>query len=92
MKTELPILTEDLKECCFEMCKDLKVLKDRLRGLIENHPAMTAISNPGSLYLTPDNPLRNAYRSYGALEDARMRLGKVVQALDGGKSVYKKVN
>ncbi len=33
----------------------------------------------------------NIMLAYRHLEDARMRLGKVIQAHDGGKSVYDKV-
>lgn len=32
----------------------------------------------------------NIMLSYRHLEDARMRLGKVLQALEGGKSIYDK--
>jgi hypothetical protein len=34
--------------------------------------------------------IANVMLSYRHLEDARMRLGKVIQALDGGVSVYNK--
>lgn len=33
--------------------------------------------------------MANVMLSFRHLEDARMRLGKAIQALDGGKSVYK---
>lgn len=34
--------------------------------------------------------IANIMLAYRHLEDARMRLGKVIQAKDGGKSVYNK--
>lgn len=34
--------------------------------------------------------IANVMLAYRALEDARMRLGKVIQAADGGKSIYDK--
>lgn len=39
---------------------------------------------------TPAEALNNVMLAYRHLEDASMRLGKVLQALDGGVSVYDK--
>jgi len=76
---------EDLKERCFEMREDIEVVKGRLMGLITNHPAA------GAIFARRTSETReNLILSYRLLEDAFMRLGKVVQALDGGKSVYKR--
>lgn len=36
----------------------------------------------------PGEMLANIMLAYRHLEDARMRIGKIFQALDGGKSVY----
>jgi hypothetical protein len=40
--------------------------------------------------LTPSEALANVMLAYRHLEDASMRLGKAIQALDGGTSVYDK--
>ena len=91
-KTKDPAL-EDLKECCYEMRKDLLVLVDHLAGLIENHPAMmTGVTvAPGEWRgRNPNNARSHAVLGFRALEDARMRLGKVVQMLDGGKSILER--
>ncbi len=55
-----------------------------MAGLIGNHPAMVLSRSPRS----PNNALANAWLAFRAFEDAHMRMGKVVQVLDGGKSVY----
>jgi len=81
----------DLKECCFEMRDELLTMINRLGGLIVNHPAMMAGINTETKKVTPigpDNALRNALLSYQGLEDALMRLGKVVEVLDDGQSKY----
>ena len=40
--------------------------------------------------IAPDEAIANIMLAYRHLEDASMRLGKVIQALDGGVSVYDK--
>ena len=89
-KTKSPS-AEDLKECCFEMQKELEVMAGRLAGLIENHPAMLTgmtVKHDEVVSRSPNTALSNAWRAFRVIEDAGMRLGKVVQILDGGKSVY----
>jgi hypothetical protein len=41
-------------------------------------------------FLTNGEAIANVMLAYRHLEDASMRLGKVIQALDGGVSVYDK--
>lgn len=70
-------MDEDLKDACF-----------RLRGLIEDvkldvFPLRTHKDAAGEAGA-------NITLAYRHLEDARMRLGKAVQALDGGTSCYPK--
>ena len=79
--------TAELKEICFAWRKDIGLLKRRIKEVIENHPHCRLTYEPRIMnreYETLDNMVI-AYRK---LEDARMRLGKVVQALDGSTSVY----
>jgi hypothetical protein len=40
--------------------------------------------------IAPEEAIANIMLAYRHLEDASMRLGKVIQALDGGVSVYDK--
>ena len=40
--------------------------------------------------IAPSEAIANIMLAYRHLEDASMRLGKVIQALDGGVSVYDK--
>ena len=41
-------------------------------------------------FLTNNEAIANVMLAYRHLEDASMRLGKVIQAVDGGVSVYDK--
>jgi hypothetical protein len=41
-------------------------------------------------FLTNSDAIANVMLAYRHLEDASMRLGKVIQAVDGGVSVYDK--
>ena len=61
---------------CEALRRELKPIAERIRGLVGNEPNGEAIAN-----------VMLAYRH---LEDASMRLGKAIQALDGGVSVYDK--
>lgn len=81
----MPTDVEDLKKCCFQMREELLVMVGRLAGLIEDHPAMTARATTGR---DPNNPTSHAWLAFRHLEDADMRLDKVVQMLEGGKSCY----
>ena len=65
----------DLKEQCFQMREALLPF-ERMRAL------------PVAFPDAPAEAKANLMLAFRHLEDCRMRLGKVVQALDGGKSVY----
>jgi hypothetical protein len=67
------------KEACEELRRALKVQAEevgRLRG--DHDPAQS-----GEI-------ISNVVLAYRHLEDASMRLGKAIQAIDGGVSVYDK--
>jgi hypothetical protein len=51
---------------------------------------MPVIDHPASNVSDPSEVRANIMLAYRHLEDARMRLGKVIQAADGGVSVYDK--
>jgi hypothetical protein len=59
---------------CEAFRRELKPLAERVR----------AMANPAFL----DEATANVMLAYRHLEDASMRLGKAIQALDGGTSVY----
>lgn len=65
----------DWKESCFQVREGIEMVKDVVQCMRENQcPVGEAAAN-----------ITLAYRH---LEDARMRIGKAVQALDGGESCY----
>ncbi|HUV64215.1 MAG TPA: hypothetical protein VMW24_09965 [Sedimentisphaerales bacterium] len=66
----------DLKEFCFQCREEIQVITARIQRLRDDKVDM-----PGDIGA-------NITLAYRHLEDARMRLGKAVQALDGGTSCY----
>jgi len=71
--------TAELKEKCFEGRKAIEECKDRIDALRKSC---------GENQTFPDEAVPNILLAYRHLEDARMRLGKAIQALDGGTSCY----
>jgi len=69
------------KEDCEALRRDIKAIADRVWEL--RRPPMGGLGEPSEAYA-------NATIAYRKLEDASMRLGKAIQALDGGVSVYDK--
>jgi hypothetical protein len=63
-------------------CEDLR------REIKATAEKLWALRAPG--YDAPPEAYANATLAYRHLEDASMRLGKAIQALDGGISVYDK--
>lgn len=74
------------KEDCFDLRGTIDVIKLNVKIL----KADSAINIKGSTDHPIDLPeiLANLQLAYRHLEDARMRLGKAVQAYDGGESCY----
>ncbi len=68
----------ELKEKCFESRKEIETCKDRLNTIRKDCEGQAF----------PDDTVPNIILAYRHLEDARMRLGKAIQALDGGTSCY----
>lgn len=64
------------KTDCEALRREIKVIADRLNSLRYQEG--------------PGEALANATLAYRHLEDASMRLGKAIQVLDGGISVYDK--
>ncbi len=78
---ELPI-----KERCFELRMRVEDLKRGTKRLLQHG----IFRIPPATNEQHSEMKANIMLAYRHLEDARMRLGKVVQAYDGGKSVYPK--
>jgi hypothetical protein len=66
---------------CEAMRREIKVIAERAWQL--RRPPMGGYGEPSEAYA-------NVTIAYRHLEDAAMRLGKAIQALDGGISVYDK--
>jgi hypothetical protein len=81
----------DVKTVCETLRAQTGSLAKEARGLAE---ACKVATVPGATTNTPEldrgEMIANAMLAYRHLEDARMRLGKVIQAYDGGVSVYDK--
>ncbi len=73
-------------ECCFQPREALKSIGAQIKALM-NHPD----ANPSIMdnhKLDVGEMKANIMLAYRHIEDARMRLGKAVQAYDGGTSCY----
>lgn len=68
-----------------ELRKQIGEIGEKVRSLMKHSAANPQISSPSS----NDGEMKaNIMLSFRHLEDARMRLGKAIQAYDGGVSVY----
>ena len=67
---------------CEQLRREIKVIADKL-GVLARPSQPYDPSAPAEAYA-------NATLAYRHLEDVSMRLGKAIQALDGGISVYDK--
>ena len=76
----------EIKDQCFEVRAEIEEMKKQVFHLMKHNTFKSEQSSENQ-----HGEMRaNIMLAYRHLEDARMRLGKVVQAHDGGKSVYKK--
>ena len=90
LPTEAEIMKPvDFKEGCFGMRGDIELIKSAVKNWME-HPDLLNADGKGSPLSQKGEMIANLKLAYRHLEDARMRLGKVVQAYDGGKSCYPK--
>jgi hypothetical protein len=69
---------------CEGLRREIKTVADKLMAL------KSIDFGPNADGIPPAEALANATLAYRHLEDASMRLGKAIQALDGGISVYDK--
>jgi hypothetical protein len=77
----------DFKEGCFGMRSDIELVKSKCKNWME-HPEILSRENSRKPLNKKAEMIANLKLAYRHLEDARMRLGKAVQAYDGGKSCY----
>jgi hypothetical protein len=93
-QTEEEIMTPvNFKEGCFGMRSDIELIKAKCKNWL-GHPEIIGkpedfgeLANYKKLEGMAEAQ-QNIMLAYRHLEDARMRLGKAVQAYDGGKSIY----
>lgn len=80
---------DDIKASCNFLRTQIKDIGDGVKDLKDNAVA-TASSSSSEQLLNIDTgeAVANIQLAFRHLEDARMRLGKCIQAIDGGKSVY----
>ncbi len=74
----------NIKDLCFREREKIEELKKQVFALQQHD----TFGNEQSSQYQHSEMKANIMLAYRHLEDARMRLGKVVQAYDGGKSVY----
>ena len=81
--TESPFI-----ELCSMRRKEIKEIAQRVLYL-KSHSSLSEKGTESYLGQRPEE-IENIMLAYRHLEDAAMRLGKVIQAADGGTSVYDK--
>jgi hypothetical protein len=79
--------TIDFPDACYGLREELKAIAPRVL-ILRRHPAFTGADTNAPLSRDLGEMLANIMLAYRHLEDAAMRLGKAVQAYDGGASVY----
>jgi hypothetical protein len=72
---------DNFEERCFKAREALKVFEGIVLDLRNNPGDLSPLSNLPEM-------MANVMLAYRHLEDLRMRLGKAIQAYDGGNSVY----
>jgi len=77
------------KDGVFGMRSDIELIKSAVVNWME-HPDLVNTEFTKHFLDRKSEMIANLKLAYRHLEDARMRLGKVIQAYDGGKSCYPK--
>lgn len=83
MSDEKKEVVDNFKGHCFNLRRLIEELKKESQNL-KTHALLKSVSDPAQT----SEIMANIQLAYRHLEDARMRIGKVIQAYDGGKSVY----
>ena len=77
----------DFKEGCFGMRADIELIKSKCKNWM-SHPALVGLPYGNKPLNQKHEMIFNLENAYRHLEDACMRIGKAIQAFDGGKSCY----
>jgi hypothetical protein len=77
----------DFKTDCKSMSAHIELLESKVKHSMNHHELVAPMFNE-DLLNTRAETITNLKLSYRHLEDARMRLGKAIQAHDRGKSCY----
>lgn len=76
--------TDEFIDACALLRKEVKDIGEKVI-ILKGHSVFDSLDYSGDRYGEMKANITLAYRH---LEDARMRLGKAIQAYDGGKSAY----
>ena len=71
----------------FGIRSDIELIKSKVVNWMD-HPEVIDMEATRAILDRKGEILSNLKLAYRHLEDARMRIGKVIQAYDGGKSKY----
>ena len=77
-------MNEDFKEVVFQIRERLLPEAENIKGAMKHW----AFQNEQEFADQHSEMKANIMLAYRHMEDCRMRLGKAIQAYDGGKSVY----
>lgn len=77
----------DFETACFAFRKEIEELATKVRSLMDHSEFKKAQSDDQR---DPGEMRANIMLTFRHLEDARMRIGKTIQAFDGGASCYPK--
>lgn len=77
---------ETFDDMCNDLRKAVKVVATKAQELIQAAKADQVAASPANE--AKGEMIANATLAYRHLEDASMRIGKAIQAYDGGTSVY----
>lgn len=80
--------TMDIEARCKTLRADIATLLGAVRAIRDQATQAAQHRSPTSAASDHSEIIANAMLAFRHLEDARMRLGKVIQAHDGGKSCY----
>lgn len=77
----------NFKEGCFGIRSDIELVKSKVKNWM-SHPELVGLPYSNMPLNQKHEMIFNLENAYRHLESARMRIGKAIQAFDGGKSVY----
>lgn len=89
-KTMISWRTMDIETQCKAVRTDINTLLAAVKAIRDQASQAARQTTTATAAAVPDHAemIANTMLAYRHLEDARMRLGKVIQAHDGGKTAY----